>query len=96
MNSAKIYNDAQTMDDQISSEINLALKAGDGYSRAFYIPNKISGSLDYNISVENYLVTLIWPGGFVQSTILTKNLTGNLTGGNNLIKNLNGKVYVNQ
>lgn len=93
--STKNYNDAQSISDQIASEINMALRAGDGYSRAFYIPNKISNSLDYSVNIENYLVTLNWSGNYVQSVIMVKNVTGVLVKGENQIKN-NGTVYVNQ
>lgn len=96
MNSAKIYNDAQTISDQAASEINLALKVGDGYSRVFYTPNRISNAFDYNITANDYLVILSWSGGSTHSVILTKNLTGSLAKGQNLIKNLNGSIYVNQ
>ena len=96
-NSARNYNDAQEISDQASSEINLALKIGDGYSRMFYIPNKISNSIEnFTISVSNYAVVLEWPGGFVTSPILTKNITGNLEKGQNIIRNLDGVIYVSQ
>ena len=96
MNSAKVYSDGQKISDQIASEINLALKAGNGYSRVFYTPIKVSNSFDYNITVNNYLVTVSWKDSSVRSVVLTNNLNGTLVKGQNLIKNLNGNVYVNQ
>jgi hypothetical protein len=96
LTSIKILKDAQTISDQIASEINLALKAGDGYSRIFFIPPKLSGSIDYEISVKDYLVILSWKEGSTQSTILTKNITGEILKGRNFIKNANGIIYVNQ
>jgi hypothetical protein len=96
INSAKNYNDAQTISDQISSEINLALQVGSGYSRSFYVPEKISNSIDYNVTVSNYATVLGWNGGYVTSTILAENISGNLIKGQNTIKNLNGTIYVNQ
>ncbi|MEM5836255.1 MAG: hypothetical protein QXR09_01390 [Candidatus Aenigmatarchaeota archaeon] len=95
-NRAKVLKEAQTISDQIASEINLALKAGSGYSRIFTIPQKISNAIDYNITVKDYLVILSWNNGFVQSTILTRNISGEILKGENLIRNLNGVVYVNQ
>lgn len=95
MNSAKIFNDAQAMSDQMASEINMALKAGDGYTRVFYTPTKISNSLDYNLEIGNYRVKLGWSDTSVQSIILTKNVTGTPMKGQNLIRNLNGIIYVN-
>jgi hypothetical protein len=96
INSAKDYNNAQTISDQISSEINLALDVGDGYSRSFYVPERISNSIDYNVTVSNYAVVLNWNNGYVTSTVLAKNISGNLIKGQNLIRNLNGIIYVNQ
>jgi hypothetical protein len=97
LNSAKIFNDAQAVSDQVASEINMALKAGDGYTRSFYIPTKISNSLNYTLKIENYRVKIGWLDLSTQSIILTKNVTGNVTGGQkNLIKNLDGIINVTQ
>jgi len=96
LTSTKILKDAQAISDQVASEINLALKAGSGYSRIFFIPAKLSGSIDYEISVKDYLVILSWKEGSTQSTILTKNVTGEILKGRNFIKNINGIIYVNQ
>lgn len=95
LSSAKIFNDAQAMSDQVASEINMALKAGDGYTRVFYAPPKISNALDYNLEIENYRVKLGWLDLSTQSIILTKNVTGTVIKGQNLIKNLDGIIYVN-
>jgi len=94
--STRILKDAQTVSDQIASEINLALKAGDGYSRIFFLPSKLSNSVDYSITVGNYFVIVAWDSSSVQSTILTKNVTGEFLKGKNLIRNSGGIVYVNQ
>lgn len=94
LSSAKIFNDAQALSDQVASEINIALKAGDGYTRAFYIPTKVSNSLDYSLKIENYRVKISWSDLSTQSIILTKNVTGTVIKGQNLIKN-NGTIYVN-
>jgi hypothetical protein len=96
INAAKDYNNAQGISDQISSEINLALRIGDGYSRSFYVPGSISNSIDYNITVNDYTVVLNWNNGYVTSTVLAKNISGNLNKGQNIIRNLDGIIYVNQ
>ncbi|MEM5878882.1 MAG: hypothetical protein QXU74_00085 [Candidatus Aenigmatarchaeota archaeon] len=95
-NAARILKDAQTVSDQIASEINLALRAGSGYSRTFNVPNKISNAIDYNITVKDYLVILTWNGGSTQSIILTRNISGEILKGENLIRNLDGVIYANQ
>jgi hypothetical protein len=96
INSAKTQNDAQAISDQIASEINIALKIGDGYYRNFNIPNKISNVNNYNISIDDYFVLLKWKDSSVRSVIMTKNITGVLINGQNIIKNVGGIIYVNQ
>ena len=91
----KIYSEAKKISDAIAMEINLALKAGEGYSRVFYIPEKILNSIDYNVTVSNYKVYVYWNDGSTQSIIYTKEINGIIKKGENLIRNLNGEIYVN-
>jgi hypothetical protein len=88
-------NDALRVSDQAASEVNLGLKAGDGYVRKFFLPGKISDSLDYNLTVRKYIVYINWTGGSMQSTILTENVTGKFVKGVNRLVNVNGSIYVN-
>jgi len=94
-NQLQIYSEANKISQSIASEINLALKAGDGYSRIFYIPEKISNAIDFEINVTSYRVYVYWNGGSTQSVIYTKNIIGNLKKGENWIRNINGEIYVN-
>jgi hypothetical protein len=96
MASTGINIDAQSISDQIASEINLGIKAGDGYSRTFNLPYAVSNAFNYTVSVDNYLVILRWSNSSVQSTILTKSINGTILKGQNIIRNLNGNMYVNQ
>ena len=95
LNAIRVYEDARRIGDSIASEINLALKAGDGYSRVFYIPEKILNSYDYNISVKNYRIYLFWAAGSYQATILTSGIVGELKKGENYLRNVGGIIYVN-
>ena len=94
-NQLQIYSEASEISQSIASEINLALKAGDGYSRIFYIPEKILNAIDFEINITNYRVYVYWNGGSTQSVIFTKNIIGNLKKGENWIRNVNGEIYVN-
>jgi hypothetical protein len=96
MDSTRTNIDAQGISNQIASEINLGIKAGDGYTRTFYLPYGVSNAFNYNVSTGNYLVILRWSNSSVQSTILTKTINGTVAKGQNTIKNLNGNIYVNQ
>lgn len=86
---------AQAISDQVASEINLALKAGDGYSRFFTIPPKILNLIDYTIEVKDYNIIVSWDGNYVKSSILTRSIYGQILKGNNFIKNVDGLIYVN-
>ncbi|MEM5853550.1 MAG: hypothetical protein QXG39_02995 [Candidatus Aenigmatarchaeota archaeon] len=91
----KILMGAQAISDQVASEINLALKAGDGYSRFFTIPPKILNLIDYTIEVKDYNIIVSWDGNYVKSSILTRSIYGQILKGNNFIKNVDGLIYVN-
>jgi hypothetical protein len=94
-NQFQIYSEANKISESIASEINLALKAGDGYSRIFYIPERILNAIDFEINVTSYRVYVYWNGGSTQSVIYTKNIIGSLKKGENWIRNVNGEIYVN-
>ena len=94
-NLQRIYSEANKISENIASEINLALKAGDGYSRVFYIPGKILDSIDFDIKVSNFRVYVYWDNNFSQSVIYTKEVIGTFKNGENWIRNINGEIYVN-
>ena len=94
-NQFQIYSEASKISQSIANEINLALKAGDGYSRIFYIPERILNAIDFEINVTSYRVYVYWNGGSTQSVIYTKNIIGSLKKGENWIRNVNGEIYVN-
>jgi hypothetical protein len=50
--------------------------------------------MDYNITINNYFVTITFPKGSVVAPITVKNVEGEVQKGFNLIKNLNGTIYV--
>ena len=91
----QVHSEAKKISDAIAMEINLALKAGDGYSRVFYIPGKILNAIDYEVNVSNYRVYVRWNFSSTQSVIHTSNVNGFLKKGENLIRNINGEIYVN-
>lgn len=90
----KRNSEAKDLCEGIASEINMAIRAGDGYSRRFLIQDRFFGVSDFDISVNNYFVTIDWDENSVVCSIITKNITGNLEKGWNIIENINGSVYV--
>jgi hypothetical protein len=90
----KIEQDAKQVSDKIAFEINTAVSSGNGYARRFYVENSFSGISDFTISVENYEATISWSQESVSSQITTKNITGVISKGWNLIENRVGDIHV--
>jgi len=86
--------EAKRLSDKIAFEINTAVKSGNGYGRNFFIENSFAGISNFQIFVDNYIATVQWSGGLVNSQILTKNITGTVNKGWNFIENKNGYIYV--
>jgi hypothetical protein len=80
--------------DRIAFEINSAAKAGDGYSRRIYIEKNLFGIANFSISIEGYAVIIDWDGKSSICKIITNDVNGNFKKGWNLIKNVNGSIYV--
>jgi|FaiFalDrversion2_1042247.scaffolds.fasta_scaffold04071_3 hypothetical protein len=88
------YSEGKKLADAIASEINIAIKAGDGYSRKFFINDNIFGVTNFLIIVGNYTVIVDWGSSFASSPTLVKSVQGNFSKGWNIIKNSNGVIYV--
>lgn len=94
MISIKADQEAKKLSDRIAFEINTAVKSGDGYERSFFIESSFAGISDFDVSVKDYEVKVAWSQNFVTSQIVTKNTTGNVVKGWNLIENRDGVIYV--
>lgn len=90
----KIDQEAKKLSDKIAFEINTAVKSGSGYQRRFFVENTFAGISEFDISVQNYGVTVSWSQKSVSSQITTKNITGNVSKGWNLVENRAGIIYV--
>ena len=89
--------EAQELCDYIAFEINSAVKAGDGYKRNFYVTNEFFGVSNFTISVSEYSVFIDWGRKSVSSTIITKNINGDIESGKKYsIENKNGEIYVTE
>jgi hypothetical protein len=92
--SIKTVDEAKKVCDSIAFEIDTAVRAGDGYSREFYVEENFFGVSDFDVFVTNYVVTVDWGEGAVSSKIITENITGSVNKGWNLIRNVNGEIHV--
>lgn len=86
--------EAKELCNDISFEINEAVRAGNGYERRFYVKESLFGISDFNISIENYFVSIDWNGRSSSCSIITNNIIGNIAKGWNSINNTNGVIYV--
>lgn len=90
----KSNTEAKKLSDRIAFEINSATRIGDGYKRSFYVDENLYGISNFTISVEEYFVSVEWDERSVSSSIITKNITGTIHQGWNLIENIEGVIYV--
>jgi len=91
----KSNTEAKKLCDRIAFEINSASRAGNGYKRNFFVDENLYGISDFTISVSEYSVFVDWNGKSVSSSIIVKNITGNIVPGQwNLIENKDGIIHV--
>ena len=94
---AKTNVEAQEFCDYIAFEINSAVKAGDGYKRNFDVKSEFFGVSDFNITVSEYSVFIDWDKKSVSSSIVIRNITGEIEKGQKYsIENKNGEIYVTE
>ena len=75
-------------------EIYLAIEASDGYIREFEVPGKIA-NLNYEISIEDGLLYLRTSGENFATAVPVTNVTGEIKKGTNVIRNVGGKIFLN-
>ena len=91
-----VFANAGNILNMVTNEINTAARM-QGYYRKFFIPEKLTDGEIYNISYDTNLrmIKIEWDNGkSIISNIITDSLNGNVTPGNNMIKNINGVVNI--
>ncbi len=78
----------------IQDEIALATASSDGYVRNFIVPNNIEG-IDYDANIVEGSVYLRMDGVNYAIALPVFNVTGDVMKGDNLIRKVNGAVYLN-
>lgn len=80
---------------QIQQEIALAAQSSSGYSRYFFLPSKVSG-LTYAVTIIDMTSLYVrTDNGDHALSLPVFNVTGSVVIGENLIKNIDGSVYLN-
>ncbi|HKZ45501.1 MAG TPA: hypothetical protein VJ343_02240 [archaeon] len=89
-----IDQEAKRLSDKIAFEINMAVKSGTGYQRRFLVGESFAGISNFDISVNDYVVSISWNQRYVGSQITTRSINGTVDKGWNLIENKDGVIYV--
>ncbi len=90
----RVYSSAMEVCKKVSSEINRAIKIGDGYERDFSLEEKLFGGIDYSVEIKNYSVIVRFDDKFASCSTLAESINGEIKKGKNVIKNENGEIYV--
>jgi hypothetical protein len=80
--------------DEIAFEINSAVKAGHGYGRSFRVPEDLFGVSNFSILVRDYTTIIRWDGTSTSCKLLVEGVVGSVRKGWNVVRNLNGTIYV--
>ena len=78
----------------VKNEISIASTAGDGYTRSFNIPGLLIGN-EYSISINASSIYVRTNDGKHAVALPVANVTGQIMKGDNVIKNVNGTVFLN-
>ena len=79
----------------VQKEIELASKTFDGYQREFEIPDKVAEK-EYNITIVESVVFVQTTDGKIALALPVKNVTGQIQKGQNIIRKINGSVFLNE
>ncbi|MFH1291255.1 MAG: hypothetical protein ABIH79_01735 [archaeon] len=78
----------------VQDEINLALQSGDGYLREFELPQK-AGNIDYEANIESGIVYIKTIDNRHALTLPVANVVGDVNITMNIIKKIDGVIYLN-
>jgi hypothetical protein len=88
----KLNRQAQDIVDGAAFEINSAIRAGDGYSRRFYVEENFA--YNYTLTLEGNYMVINWNGKTNVAESLVDSINGNIDKGWNIIRNTEGVIYI--
>jgi|SRR3989344_5796073 len=80
--------------ESIQQEIALAHETSDGYERSFLLPETVN-QRDYTVEIEGSWIIMKSDDERVSLALSVLNVTGDLQMGTNIIRNVNGEVFLN-
>lgn len=92
----RVSMDAKALSNLLASKVNNAVSVGDGYSHNFSTPRYLHNGENYSILInpKYQKVYVIWKNNYYSSPIVTSNITGNFSYGENRIENKGGGVRI--
>ena len=84
---------ANTLLDRISGKLDTVFLEGDGFSANLTLPEDVAG-IDYSVDIGNGFVFLNMSSRIYTRRLATRNVTGNIKKGDNIIENVNGVLVV--
>jgi hypothetical protein len=79
--------------DEAANQVNLAHLSGSGFSKEYFLPEKIQG-FSYNIIIHGNILRINTSKTSYTVALTTSSINGNFTQGKNLIKNIGGVVNI--
>ena len=89
------YSELLDMAYSVQEEIALAHSVNDGYVREFFLPKYVA-RVDYEIEIVDAFLYVRSIDGKHSFSVPVLNVTGNIQKGENIVKRMNGVVYLNQ
>lgn len=95
INESTLFYEAQSVADKIADEINIAARF-EGYYREFSVPDSLVNRYNYSVVFHKdlRLVEVKWNSNSAMSSLVTKNISGNISMGLNRIRNENGVIII--
>ncbi len=84
---------ANSLLDRVSGKLDTVFLEGHGFSVNFTLPETLSG-INYSLDIKNGFVFLNISERVYTKRLITRNVTGDLEVGKNIIENVNGVVVI--
>lgn len=93
INVSTIDLNANSFLDVVSGKVDTVFLEGSGFSANLTLPEKIFG-MNYSLNIRNGFLFLNISSRIYTKRLLTRNVTGNIKKGYNIIENVNGVVVI--
>lgn len=85
--------EAEIVLNNIDAKLATVLMEGRGFKMNLTLPERIAG-FDYTVRIDDHIILLNLSGKIYVKTTITENVTGKLKKGKNVVKNINGTIFI--